>query len=60
MDTIKDNAPAPHPSTEDDRPHACNDGKVYIGHLVEDPETGEELEAFEAIPCRRCSAGENA
>ncbi len=55
-------APEPHPSTDDrdEHPHACNDGFVYVGHMIEDPETGEELEAFEAIPCRRCSAGENA
>jgi len=55
-----------HPSTEDhdtveahyaglERPHACNDGVVYIGHLVEDPGTGEEVEVFEAVPCRRCA-----
>jgi hypothetical protein len=30
-------------------PHACNDGFVYIGHLV------EEVEVFEAVPCRRCA-----
>jgi hypothetical protein len=57
-----------HPSTEDhdaveahyaslERPHACTDGGVYIGHLVvEDPGTGEEVEVFEAVPCRRCNA----
>ena len=28
---------------------------VYIGHLVEDPGTGEEVEVFEAVPCRRCA-----
>jgi hypothetical protein len=56
-----------HPSTEDhddtveahyaslERPHACNDGVVYIGHFVEDPGTGEEVEVFEAVPCRRCA-----
>jgi hypothetical protein len=31
---------------------------VYIGHLVE--EDGEEVEAFEAVPCRKCVAGEEA
>jgi hypothetical protein len=47
-----------HPSTEDhdhDPPHACNDGVVDIGHLVEDPGTGEEVEVIEAVPCRRCA-----
>jgi hypothetical protein len=57
-----------HPSTEDhddtveahyaclERPHACYGGVVYIGHLVE--QDGEEVEVFEAVPCRRC-AGED-
>jgi hypothetical protein len=44
------------PSTEgQDHSHACNDGVVYIGHLVEDPGTGEEVEVIEAVPCRRCA-----
>jgi hypothetical protein len=38
-----------------ERPHACNDGVVYIGHLVEDPGTGEEVEVVEAVPCRKCA-----
>jgi hypothetical protein len=65
MDTSKSSAPAP-PSTEDhddtveahyaslERPHACLEGVVYIGHLVEDPGTGEEVEVIEAVPCRLC------
>jgi hypothetical protein len=45
----------PPPSTDDrdEHPHACNDGVVYIGHLVE--EDGEEVEVIEAVPCRRCA-----
>jgi hypothetical protein len=40
------------PHHEDrDHPHACTDGVVYIGHLVE--EDGEEVEVVEAVPCRR-------
>ncbi len=66
MTAQKSSAPA-HPSTEDhhdtveahyaslERPHACTDGVVYIGHLVEDPGTGEEAEVLEAVPCRRCT-----
>jgi hypothetical protein len=66
VDTRESSAPA-HPSTEDhddtveahyaslERPHACYEGVVYIGHLVEDPGTGEEVEVVEAIPCRRCA-----
>jgi hypothetical protein len=37
-------------------PHGCLNGLVYIGHMVED-ECGEEVEVFEAVPCRKC-AGE--
>lgn len=55
MDTPKTTAPEPHPSTEECFAcFACYDGTVYIGHLVED-ESGEEVEVFEAVPCRRCS-----
>jgi len=39
-------------------PHGCMNGLVYIGYLVEDLETGEEVEVIESVPCRRCSAGE--
>jgi hypothetical protein len=38
-----------------ERPHVCTDGVVFIGHLVEDPGTGEETEVIEAVPCRRCA-----
>ena len=51
-----------HPRTPptEEHPCPCYGGLVFIGHLVEDPETGaaEPVEAFEAVPCRRCSAGE--
>jgi len=68
MATQKSSAPA-HPPTEDhddtveahysclERPHACNGGLVYVGHLVVDPGTGEEVEVVEAVPCRRCANG---
>jgi hypothetical protein len=39
-----------HPAT-DESSCACYKGVVYIGHLVEGD--GEEVEVFEAIPCRR-------
>ena len=38
---------------DQDHPHACLEGVVYIGHLVE--EDGEETEVVEAVPCRRCA-----
>ncbi len=47
-------APDPHPST-DECPHACNDGVVYIGHLVEEDGEAEPVEVVEAVPCRRCT-----
>jgi hypothetical protein len=60
----KSTAQPAHPSTEDhdtveahysalERPHACLEGVVYIGHLVE--VDGEEVEGIEAVPCRRCT-----
>jgi hypothetical protein len=71
MTAEKSSAPHAHASTEDhddtleahyaclERPHACIDGVVYIGHLVEDPGTGEEVEVIEAVPCRRCAGVEH-
>ena len=62
----KSSAPHAHPSAEDhddtveahyaslERPHACTDGVVYIGHLVVGDD-GEEVEVVEAVPCRRCA-----
>ena len=45
------------PDTQDQaqRPHACTDGVVYVGHHVEDPGTGEETEVIEAVSCGRCA-----
>jgi hypothetical protein len=51
VDTIKDNAPTPHPSTEE-RPCACYGGWVFVGYI---DGYGEEREA--SYLCRRC-AGE--
>jgi len=36
-------------------PHACIDGTVYIGFMIMNPETGDDLEVIEAAPCRRCA-----
>lgn len=38
-----------------DRPCACIDGWVFVGHteLVHE-DTGEVVESFDRIPCRRC------
>ena len=37
-----------------DHPHACLNGYVYLGYVVE--EDGEEVERVEALPCRRCAS----
>jgi hypothetical protein len=63
-----DSSPSGHPSTDHDDtieahyaslergiPCGCYSGYHYIGHLVE-AEDGEEVEVFEAVPCRRCSS----
>jgi len=58
-----------HPSTNDrddtveahysglERPHACIDGWVYLGRVVESQHdlNGEVVE-YERVPCRRCNA----
>ena len=68
MATEKSSAPHAHQSIEEDddtveahysgldrlRPCACMNGTVFIGHLVVG-EDGEEVEIFEAVPCRRCA-----
>jgi hypothetical protein len=40
---------------EQDHPHACLNGYVYLGYIALDEETGEEVERVEALPCRRCA-----
>jgi hypothetical protein len=68
MDTAESSAPHAHPSTEEDddtveahyacleRPHACIDGWVYLGRVVEsqDDLDGEVVE-YERVRCRRCA-----
>jgi hypothetical protein len=43
-------------NAQDERPHACLNGYVYLGYTVLDEETGEEVERVEALPCRRCAS----
>jgi hypothetical protein len=39
-----------------ERPHACYDGWVFIGHVVESlHDLDGEVVEYERIPCRRCS-----
>ena len=68
MATEKSSAPYTHASTKDhddtveahyaclERPCACNDGRVTIGQIAVDPETGEETEEYTLYLCRRCNA----
>ncbi len=44
---------ADHAPTEE-RPHGCYRGVIFVGHMVAD-EAGEEVEVFEAFPCKRCA-----
>ena len=43
------------PTPEQDHPHACSDGWVYLSYTAYDEETGDEVERVEALPCRRCA-----
>jgi hypothetical protein len=54
MSSNTDSSAPAHPSPEEETPHRCYGGWVYLGHLVEG-EDGEEVEVVEAVPCRRCS-----
>jgi hypothetical protein len=40
---------------DQDHPHACLNGYIYLGYTTVDEETGEEVERVEALPCRRCA-----
>jgi len=46
----------PSPTEEQDHPHACLNGYVYLGYTTFNEETGEEVERVEALPCRRCAS----
>jgi len=58
MATEKSSAPHAHPTTTEnqDHPHSCMGGYVYLGYTAIDEETGEEVERIEALPCRRCAS----
>jgi hypothetical protein len=57
MATEKSSAPHAHPSTEDqDHPHACIDGWVFLGRVVEsEHDLDGEVVEYERVPCRRCA-----
>jgi hypothetical protein len=64
----KSSAPHAHPSTEEqddtveahyaslERPHACIDGWVFLGRVVEsEHDLDGEVVEYERVPCRRCA-----
>jgi hypothetical protein len=64
----KSSAAHAHPSTEDhddsveahyaclERPHACMDGWVFLGRVVEsEHDLDGEVVEYERVPCRRCA-----
>jgi hypothetical protein len=53
MSSTTDSSAPTHPSTEQDPCFVCDAAVVFIGHMVVD-EHGDEVEVFEAVPCRRC------
>jgi hypothetical protein len=69
MDTTESSAPHAHPSTGEhdatveahyaclERPHACVDGWVFLGRVVEsEHDLDGEVVEYERVACRRCAA----
>ena len=56
MDTTRIHGHDDTVEAPDGTPHGCMNGLVFIGHMIE--EDGGEVEVVEAVPCRRCNAGE--
>ena len=47
--------PYPEVPTDQETPHGCIDGWMYLGFEGED-ENGEHVEEMERVPCRCCNA----
>jgi hypothetical protein len=58
MDATESSAPHAHPSTEEqNHPHACIDGWVFLGRVVEsEHDLDGEVVEYERVPCRRCAS----
>jgi hypothetical protein len=69
VDTTESSAPHAHPSTEEqddtveahyaclERPHACIDGWVFLGRVVEsEHDLDGEVVEYERVRCRRCAS----
>jgi hypothetical protein len=65
----KESLPYPPPPAEEhddtveahyaalERPHACMDGWVFLGRVVEsEHDLDGEVVEYERVPCRRCNA----
>jgi hypothetical protein len=47
---------AAHHDHQDERPHACMDGWVFVGRVVEsEHDLDGEVVEYERLPCRRCA-----
>jgi hypothetical protein len=68
MDTTESSVPHARPSTEEhddtveahyaclERPCACIDGWVFLGHVVEsEHDLDGGVVEYECVPCRRCA-----
>ena len=56
MDTQSIRTTTPEVLLDDEAPHGCYEGFVYIGHIAED-ESGEPVEVLGRVRCRRCAYG---
>jgi hypothetical protein len=57
MSSKSDSSPYGHLSPEEETPHFCYDGWVFIGHVVEVPDGSGEV-VHEPVPCKRCRPAE--
>jgi hypothetical protein len=57
VDTKESSAPPAHPSTEEqDHPHACIGGWVFLGRVLEsEHDLDGEVVEYIRVPCRRCA-----
>ena len=53
---MSESSASARPPKEQDHPHACLDGFVYLGYVVESADDLDgEVVQYERIPCRRCA-----
>jgi hypothetical protein len=55
VDTKESSVFRPTEVDQDQHPHACADGLVFLTYTLFDDAVGDEVERIEAIPCRRCA-----